>query len=216
MTNEYVIYSNNRRFVIVPEIEAAFKNEPFGFFWGEVTHNDLPKLLDFFYTHLNIPSLFTSSSDVATALEQLMVNFRVVDAAGGVVVNSAGKVLMIFRNNLWDLPKGKVEENEPVDIAAIREVEEETGLKDVQITSPLCQTYHTYLLNGNRMLKRTYWFLMEAPDNQNLVPQVEEGIDRVVWLGKQELSSKLNRSFDSIRQVINRYSKMAEGESAYG
>ena len=50
-------------------------------------------------------------------------------AGGGKVINSDGKILFIFRNGKWDLPKGKAEQKETIDQTALREVEEETGCK---------------------------------------------------------------------------------------
>ena len=78
----------------------------------------------------------------------------------GIVYNNSQQILMIFRNNFWDLPKGKLELNEKIEDCAIREVEEETGVKELIITSKMPITYHTYELNNKPILKCTYWFKM--------------------------------------------------------
>ena len=89
--------------------------------------------------------------------------YLLIIAAGGVITNDEGKVLLIFRKDKWDLPKGKVEDNEPIELCAEREVKEETGLKELLLRKPLLITYHTYTEKGRSILKETHWFLLDAP-----------------------------------------------------
>ena len=63
-------------------------------------------------------------------------------ASGGVVFNNE-KLLMIYRNSLWDLPKGKMELNESELECALREVEEECGIDNLRVIKFLKYTYHT-------------------------------------------------------------------------
>ena len=91
--------------------------------------------------------------------------FIMIEAAGGLVFNKDGHILMIFRNGKWDLPKGKLEIGESVEECAKREVEEECGIYGLDIIEKLLDTYHTYKLKGNKILKKTYWYKM------NTVPQ---------------------------------------------
>jgi 8-oxo-dGTP pyrophosphatase MutT (NUDIX family) len=110
-------------------------------------------------------------------------HFRWLPAAGGVVTRTGDpeKPLFIFRRGFWDLPKGKIDDGETPEEAALREVEEETGLRDIRLLEPLPTTYHTYRnRKEKRILKPTYWFRMEAPD-QVLVPQAEEDIEVAEW-----------------------------------
>ncbi len=109
---------------------------------------------------------------------------------------------MIFRNGKWDLPKGKLELNETITSCAVREVEEECGISGLAITSPLEDTYHTYELNGERILKRTYWFKMKTNYNGKLLPQIEEGITAVVWVDKKDIPEKLTNSFANIVELL--------------
>lgn len=109
-----------------------------------------------------------------------------IHAAGGVVEASDGRVLLIFRNGVWDLPKGKMEEGESIEEAAIREVEEETGLTGIRIVRSLGETIHTYVLEGVQVEKTTWWFLMHlptkgVPEPNDLSPQIEEGITAIDW-----------------------------------
>ena len=109
---------------------------------------------------------------------------------------------MIFRRDYWDLPKGKIDPGESKEEAAVREVEEETGLKNIALGPLLTETYHTYRTKkGNRILKRTYWFRMDAP-NQELIPQTEEDIEQAIW---QDLHTFLPTSpviYKSILEVL--------------
>lgn len=107
--------------------------------------------------------------------------FRIVPAAGGLVFNEKGEALLIFRRGYWDLPKGKIEEDETIETAALREVEEETGLQNIKLGGFLCETYHTYRdRKKRRCIKQTYWYKMETVQ-QKLTPQTEEDIEKAVW-----------------------------------
>jgi len=63
-------------------------------------------------------------------------------AAGGLVSNSHADYLLIYRLNRWDLPKGHLEAGENAAHAAIREVEEECGVQNLEISHKLIDTYH--------------------------------------------------------------------------
>ena len=129
--------------------------------------------------------------------------FIMVEAAGGLVFNKHGDILMIFRNGKWDLPKGKLELGESVEECAIREVEEECGVSGLEIESELSKTYHTYNLHESDILKNTYWFLMTTESEQKLTPQTEEGISDVKWCSEKEVEDNLNNSYPSIIDVFN-------------
>ncbi len=107
--------------------------------------------------------------------------FKPIEAAGGVVFNEKKEVLLIFRLNFWDLPKGKIDNGETPEQAAIREVQEETGLVNVSLGKHLIDTYHTYIMKGKRILKKTYWYEMHTTDTK-LTPQYEEDIERADWV----------------------------------
>ncbi len=127
-----------------------------------------------------------------------------VVAGGGKVYNEEGKVLFIFRNNKWDLPKGRVEKNESIEEGAIREVEEETGVEGLQIVSPLPTTYHIFKRNGRYRIKITYWFKMTTTYDGELIPETSEGITRVKWLSKKKIKKALKKdnSYANIRQLV--------------
>ena len=129
--------------------------------------------------------------------------FKIVEAAGGLVKNSNGSYLFIFRNKKWDLPKGKVQKNEIISEAAIREVIEETGVKNLRIKKPLSTTYHVYKANKKYKLKKTYWFLMETSFAGNLVPQIEENIDLAIWKLPEEVPELMKNAYENIKRLIN-------------
>ena len=125
-------------------------------------------------------------------------DYTLIHAAGGIVANEDDEVLMIFRYGCWDFPKGKVEAGEAWPTAALREVEEETGLHDITLAEPLPNTYHTYTLHGTPILKITHWYAMRAPQ-QPLIPQTEEDISQAVWVPQEEVAERLRDSYLSLK-----------------
>ncbi|MEO8823945.1 MAG: NUDIX domain-containing protein [Ginsengibacter sp.] len=129
-------------------------------------------------------------------------HFELIKAGGGLVKNKRSEILMIFRRGKWDLPKGKLDEGESIVECAKREVEEETGLHHLKVISPLVLTYHTYNLFGKHILKETHWYLMEADENEKLIPQTEEEISEIVWVKKEDLKKYLSNTFPTITTVL--------------
>ena len=125
-----------------------------------------------------------------------------VVAGGGKVINDKGEILFIFRNGKWDLPKGKIDGKETIEAAALREVEEETGVKKLKITKPLETTYHIFKRNGRHRLKITYWFEMYSNYKGKLVPEEIEGITKVEWLNPEQTQKALENSYANIKELI--------------
>ena len=128
--------------------------------------------------------------------------FIIIEASGGLVFNKDEQILMIFRNGKWDLPKGKLEEGESIENCAIREVEEECGISNLQITEKLTDTYHIYKHKGKKILKRTFWFKMKSNFDGDLISQTEEGIMKVVWVERHEIQKKLKNSYGNIKALL--------------
>jgi 8-oxo-dGTP pyrophosphatase MutT (NUDIX family) len=129
-------------------------------------------------------------------------NFKIIKTAGGLIKNNSNQYLFIFRRGKWDLPKGKIDKGETLEMAAIREVKEETGITEVAIQNDLNVTYHIYRLKGKLVFKETFWYLMHSKGNETLIPQTEEDIEKAVWLSKNEIESILENTYDSIKDVI--------------
>lgn len=125
-----------------------------------------------------------------------------VIAGGGKVYNANGKILFIYRNDKWDLPKGKTEANESIEETAMREVEEETGVNGLSIIKPLPTTYHIFKRNGRYKLKITYWFEMTSTFEGDLYPQTNEGITKVKWLGKKKTKKAMKNSYANIKLLV--------------
>ncbi len=128
--------------------------------------------------------------------------YTTVKAAGGVVLDEQGRVLAIRRLGKWDLPKGKVEKGESMDAAALREVQEECGIQELQLLAPLMTTWHTYVRNGKQHLKRTEWFLMRSSFKEDLVPQTEEDIEEVRWVALDEAEPIKADTYPSLLPVF--------------
>jgi len=147
--------------------------------------------------------------DNKKAFKQKIISlYSLVEAAGGLVQNSEGQFLWIYRLGKWDLPKGKLEKNESFKFAAVREVEEECNVK-AELQAKLCTTYHTYTHKNQRVLKRTKWYMMHTSQKGKLIPQAEENIEKVEWLTKTQMSKNaITDTYSSIRYVIQRFSML--------
>lgn len=127
--------------------------------------------------------------------------FSYIESSGGIVKNERGELLMIYRNRHWDLPKGKMEKGESPAIAAIREVEEECGVKNLKIVKQLSSTYHIFF-QSNECMKRTYWYEMICRDSAKPKPQEEEGIKEARWMSKTDVRNVWNKIYPSLRDVL--------------
>lgn len=133
-----------------------------------------------------------------------------IKAAGGVLMNAGGSsenpdILLIFRNNVWDLPKGKLEEGESIAGCATREVSEEIGLSTPpDIMADLGTTRHTYTEDGQIIEKETFWFVMQLSEHvQEFTPQVSEGISKVRWVPVDNALEKVG--YKNLKDVIQRF-----------
>ena len=146
-----------------------------------------------------VKSLFLYHSNQEKLWKNLLKKFPIVQAAGGLVINSRSEYLFIFRNNKWDLPKGGIEKKENIRDAALREVNEETGVEDIEIIKPLPMTYHFFKRNGVFRLKKTFWYLMKTEFDGKFKPQLNEGITKVEWKLEDELNEIFKNSYENIK-----------------
>lgn len=129
--------------------------------------------------------------------------YEPIDAAGGVVEDEEGNVLMIYRRGRWDLPKGKRDDGEKLDECALREVSEETGLNKLKLGEKVCDTYHIYAQRGQQLLKTTAWYRMQGTATERPTPQVEEHIEEARWVTSGELGPIAFKSYEAIREVLH-------------
>ena len=135
--------------------------------------------------------------------------FLEVPAAGG-AVKSNDRLLFIFRNGKWDMPKGKIDKGETPPDAALREVSEECGITGQHIIKQLPSTFHIYQspyskTKGKWIFKETFWFEMIYKGTDGIVPQLEEGITEVKWFRKNELDEVLENTYENLKQIILLY-----------
>ncbi|NBL65297.1 NUDIX domain-containing protein [Flavobacterium sp. NST-5] len=142
--------------------------------------------------------------DEKEIMKKLKEKIPVNKAGGGLVYNTEGKILFIYRNGKWDLPKGGIEKNESIEDTAIREVEEETGVAGLTITEKLLKTYHIFFRNGKYRLKVTHWFQMKTDFVGTPLPQAEEGIEKVAWLSPEEIPAALKNSYENIKLLFEK------------
>ncbi len=151
----------------------------------------------------SLTDIVITGDDENKVFNSFSSHFKYIEAAGGVVKNTANEFLIIKRMNTWDLPKGKIDKGETVKAAAIREVCEETGLTQVEITDELPHTYHIYNQKNRWYLKKTYWFLMETLDKNELKPQFEEDITEALWMSSDDAADAVSRSYRSISDTLS-------------
>ncbi len=151
-------------------------------------------------------------SDCRLVWEWFRKGFREVPAAGGIVRSEKG-VLFLFRRRKWDLPKGKIDANETPVEAALREVSEETGLTRLTILGPCSPTYHLYFSNfpGKKrewILKKTYWFTMQATEDEVPRPETAEDIEEVQWVPREQVDEILGNTYANLKKlIVNAYTQ---------
>ena len=148
--------------------------------------------------------IYVYAKEIDTEFERLFNPFEKIEAAGG-IVRRKQRFLFIKRNGIWDIPKGKLEINESIEACAIREIEEECGLKNPQIVDFICLTYHTYEYKGRPTLKKTYWYSLKYEGDKLLNPQIEEGITEVKWMKFTAIEKVRKNTFSSIIEVLDTY-----------
>ncbi len=166
-------------------------------------------VLKLLMSNVNTSNFILFGLDQRFMLSQVLSCFQCIEAAGGVVFNEQDEVLLIYRRGSWDLPKGKIEADETMKFAAIREVEEETGLKGVELVRPIRftkidndATYHSYFIGDTIAMKVSFWYEMKALSNEILIPQAEEDIEEVRWVKKEALVSYFTNMYPSVIDVL--------------
>ena len=170
-----------------------------------ISENELTraKVINFFQS---CNTLTVLCNDCQAAFERFASEFVYVEAAGGVVDNGRGEVLMIFRRGRWDLPKGHIDAGEDALSAAIRETAEETGVERLKFVADLGNTLHAYNVYGEWELKRTYWFAFSSEGGRTIA-QAEEDIEQAVWCDNEVIDRNLESSYPTIREVIYEYKR---------
>lgn len=157
--------------------------------------------LDLLDKNKNIRTVVFYAENASALWADFCACFTQLEAAGGVVTNAEHELLVFYRRGNWDMPKGKIDSGETPEQAAVREVQEETGLQHLHLGPFLVHTWHTYTEKGKRILKRTWWYQMTTSDTK-VVPQTEEDIEEIRWVNPIAWLAEKPEVYESIRDVI--------------
>ncbi len=179
----YKIYINDTP-LLLTNAEEGFKKMPgtkkniVAPYLGKA--HSLLQYIDMLEKSDNFESVTIFFNDLKQLKKDFFSLFNKISAAGGVVFNPAGQVLLIYRRGSWDLPKGKIDPGETKKAAAVREVQEETGIVNIELGQKIAKTFHTFIRKGVRCIKPTHWYLMHTKEME-LSPQAEEDILEAKW-----------------------------------
>ena len=193
----YKVFFNQKPLILTNEIQDFSDNEPLLF----IKYTSVAQIIKALKSSKN-RKVFLYHKDNDKLWKSFKKKFPIVEAAGGLVERTDNKLLFIFRNNKWDLPKGGVEKKELIIEAAQREVKEETGVSDLIVQKQLSETFHIFKKGKRFRLKKTYWFKMSTSYMGETEPQIEEGIHKTEWVSKEKIDEILNDAFENIRIIV--------------
>ena len=195
------IYFEKRCIMICsPDDQALSDPNIIRFSMGE--NPDIHSLVGMMEASESLQRVCIPAEDVEGTYRMVCLEFLEVNAGGGLVSNRRGDYLLISRNGLWDLPKGHQDPGEDIEVTALREVEEETGISDLMLRGLICITDHCYRRNGIWHLKHTWWYDMLYTDPTDLTPQKEEDIAKAAWVARSSLPPYLQNTYPSIQEVF--------------
>lgn len=197
----YKVFFDDRTVYFGDDFARAFERNR-GLFYRFNNLQELKALIHLYSSLEQIKNLYIFHEDMLMLQEAFKACFNMINAGGGLVFNTSGEFLAIRRNGRWDLPKGKLEKGENFEQAALREVEEETGLHGLVSLYPLLSTYHSYPLKGERILKKTRWFEMLYRGTSDPVLQEAEGITDYRWVQPGSTGFIRSNTYKSILDVL--------------
>lgn len=198
------IYINNKPLYLCNQLDAQLNSlihQPDNVFIDELDAHTIKTML----REMQLPGIKTGiflHNDLDKLKKSFFKKFEIIQAGGGLLQNEKKEILMIFRRGFWDLPKGKLDKGETMEECAVREVKEETGLKNVKLKKFITITYHSYNLGTHHMLKESHWYSMKGSSSEKLIAQTEEDITDIKWVKKEELSLYGKMTFPSILDVL--------------
>ena len=192
----YKVFFNQKPLILTNKIQDFSDTEPLLF----IKYSSVTQIIKALKSSKN-SKVFLYHKDMDKLWKGFKKKFPIVEAAGGLVKRTDNKLLFIFRNNKWDLPKGGVEKKELIIDAAKREVIEETGVSDIIVKNKISETYHIFKKGKRFRLKKTYWFKMSTTYMGKTKPQTEEGIEKTKWVSNKNIEDILNDAFENIRII---------------
>ena len=193
----YKVFFNQKPLILTNKIQYISDTEPLLF----IKYSSVTQIIKALKSSKN-SKVFLYHKDMDKLWKGFKKKFPIVEAAGGLVKRTDNKLLFIFRNNKWDLPKGGVEKKELIIDAAKREVTEETGVADIIVEKKISETYHIFKKGKRFRLKKTYWFKMSTTYMGKTKPQTEEGIEKTKWVSNKNIEDILNNAFENIRIIV--------------
>lgn len=199
----YQIYINNRVISLSDNLKK-YSVQKYRLFYKYNDASGLSETVISFINSEKTPSLFVYHTNMQELWTEFRKIFRVIEAAGGLVWNKAGRFLVIKRFGIWDLPKGKKNKEESTELCALREVSEECGIREPELKNLLGITYHIYFLESKLVLKETSWFKMFYYGPDRLTPQTEEDITEARWFNPDEVSIITKNTYPSIIVILEK------------
>jgi|GEM_PF-480179 len=107
-------------------------------------------------------------------------------SAGAVIIRNVSKTwdVLLIRDmkGILTFPKGFMEVGEDAKQTAKREATEETGITNITLVSDLPSVSYFYTRNGESIKKQVQYFLFVSNKDEQLTPQIEEGITEILWI----------------------------------
>lgn len=207
----YKVFVNNQTIHFVKKIELhLFDIENIDIQQFQSKRFLIENITDFLNQDIITDLYIYCPKDIAEVFSFFKSKYIEIKAGGGIVCNKKDEILMIFRRGKWDLPKGKLDKSETIADCAIREIEEETSVSELEIIRKLPDTYHIYHENEKQILKHCYWFQMRTNSESIPLPQTEEDITDVKWVEKEMLTDILKNTFPSVKFIINKFLRISK------
>ncbi|HNW89461.1 MAG TPA: NUDIX domain-containing protein [Bacteroidales bacterium] len=201
MRQIYKVYINNKELFFI-NIQTTVSKDDTTIIITDPEPDSMAKAVSDFVLNDNLQKLFFITQNPESLFKEFRKNYKVVRAAGGVVRDKDMRILFIFRRGKWDLPKGKIDDEERRKHAALREVREETGLDNLFVIRKIDKTYHIYSEKNEHILKKTYWFEMAAINSEPLIPQADEDITDIRWFEPDKLDEVFANTYPLVANLV--------------
>ncbi len=197
----YKVFFNDQIVFLTDDMDHLYIDKKIMFYTYSSFEN-LKSYMEKFQNNPTIRQVYMYHEDIAHLEAEFKSLFEYCETAGGLVFNNEDNILFIKRFGKWDLPKGKIEKGEKIEEAAKREVHEECGISNLVIKNSLCSTYHVYIKNEITYLKKNHWFTMFYDGNEELTPQLDEGVEFAKWFDKYDINAITENTYPSIIDIL--------------
>lgn len=207
MARKYKVYLNSHSIILLFSKEYYQQKESCDWSIKNPSTKEINEKIQALFHEEEKKKICFHSDNLEELWQHFQSIFTVIHAGGGLVSNADHAYLFIYRNEKWDLPKGKLDPGETIEQCAVREVEEECGIHQLTLGEKIKNTYHIYEFKGKTVLKITHWYKMNYQGNEKLIPQVEEGITKVAWIPVQDFDRVKKNTYANILEVLEMVGK---------